>query len=203
MQNPALRLSMRRLSATFGARVGWLGALVVGLVFAGSAAAGEDFIMQGVRALCWVAAGPAALAASRAPSLRDRVDGVDLMAGTHGIGAGTLRRSRLAAAALGCALRVVVPTLAMAVTAVVVSASFASLPRAGGAVVAAAIAGAIVGLVAAACGEVGGERGRSLFAAVVLLPWVLGDVWKVPSLSLVGALDAGLSWVAGAISTWS
>lgn len=203
MNRPALSLSMRRLAATFGARLGWLGALVVGLVFAGSAASGDDFTMQGVRALCWVAAGPAALAASRAPSLRDRADGVDLMAGTRGIGDRALRRSRLAAAALGCALRVVVPTVAIAVTALIVSASLVSLARAGGALVGGALAGAVVGLVGAGCGELGKERGRALFAAVVLLPWVLGDVWSVPALSLVGAIDAGLSWVAGAAGTWS
>jgi hypothetical protein len=194
---------MRRLGGTFGGRLGWLGAAGVALVFGGAAASGEQMSAEAVRVLCWVAAGPTALAASRAPSQRDREDGIELLAATRGIDGVAWRRTRIAAAALSCGVRVLLPTLVVAATVIVVAATSAVVPRAVGAIAGAALAGTLIGFVAALCGEAGGERGRSLFAAVVLLPWLLGDLWSVPSLSLIGAVDAALSFITGAVGAWS
>jgi hypothetical protein len=202
MQASALRLSMRRVGGTLGGRLGWLGAIVVAVAFSAAAASGDDVVGDAVRVLCWIAAGPAALAASRAPALRDRSDGIELLASLKGIGPARWRRTRVAAAASSCALRVVIPAIAVAATAVVVSPTLPVFSRAGGALFGAAAAGAVIGLVAAVCGEAGGERGRTLFAAVVLLPWMLGDLWSVPSLSLVGVIDAGLDVVTEVPVWW-
>jgi hypothetical protein len=207
MKRRALRLGVARLGESFGGRLGWLGGIGAALIFA-SAAAGRsstEFGMVGdaVRVLCWVAAGPTALTAARAPSERDRADGVELMVGSRGVAPSSWRRTRVAAAGIGCGLRVAVPALLVAVTVLVVSGSPSVAARALAAVVAGALAGAAIGVVAALCGEVGGQRGRSLFAAVVFLPWVLGDLWSVPELSLVGAVDAGLSFLSEAAARWS
>ncbi len=203
MDMRALRISLRRLGATFGARFGGLGAVVVGLLFGGAAARGEALTLETARVLCWLAAGPLALSAARAPGLRDRLDGIDVLVESRGIGARALRNSRVhAAIALG-ALLVSLPTALVGLTGAIVSASAAEVARAGLAVVTSAGAGATIGLVGAVSGELGGERGRSLLAAVVLVPWLVSEAWSVPSLSLVGALDAGLSLAAEVFDAWS
>ena len=46
------------------------------------------------------------------------------------------------------------------------------------------------------------ERGRTLFVAVVLLPWALADVLGVPQLSLPGALSALLAELTDMLSLW-
>ncbi len=202
MKTSALRLSLRRLGGTFGGRIGWLGALGVAIAFGAAASSGEDMSGEAVRVLCWIAAGPTALAASRAPALRDRADGIEFLVATRGVDAASFRRIRVAAATLSCCFRVLLPTLLVAATTVAVTMSGAVVARSLGAVVGGALAGALIGWVAALCGEAGGERGRSLFVAVILLPWMLGGLWSVPGLSLVGAVDAGLSILTKVAVSW-
>ena len=201
MQPRALALCMRRLGGSLGGRLGWLGALAVLLLFGNAAAQAQNVAMDAVRVLCWVAAGPAALSAARSPSDRDREDGIELMVAMRGVSPAALRRTRLVAAAVACAARVTVPALLVALTYVVVVGW-----RAGGVIVGAVVggllAGACIGLAGAFCGEVAGKRGRSLLVAVVLLPWIASDLGSLPTPSLVGAVDAGLSLLAEA-SRWS
>lgn len=206
MRGIALQLSLHRHNRTLGGRLGWIAGIGVAVLFASAAMEGRQVTLDAVRVLCWAAAGPAALAAARAPSDRDRADGIELLAGIRGIEVSAWRRVRVVAAAVGCALRIVVPALVVAATVLIVNATGAAAWRASGALVGGLVAGLVIGGIAALCGEVGGARGRTLFAAVVLLPWLLGDVWSAPTLSLVGALDAGLSMLSnalGSVASWS
>jgi hypothetical protein len=57
-----------------------------------------------------------------------------------------------------------------------------------------AVSGVTLGGLAAASGRAAGPRGRSLLAAVVLVPWALADLAGNAAWSIPGALDAFLSF---------
>ncbi len=195
MHGPAFNLAARRLSGSFGVRVGAVGALAVGLAFAASAATGDAGPAHVVRAACWVGAGPAALTAARAPGLRDRMDGVDVLVALRGVSARGLQRIRLSVAAFVGGLLVFVPTLLVSMTAMVATPTANLALRGVTLSILAALVGALIGALGAACGEIGRDRGRSLLAAVVVVPWILADLWSTPSLSLIGLVDASVSVV--------
>jgi hypothetical protein len=190
---PALALCRSRLAARFGARAGWVLAAVGAAVFAVAAADGATVGADAAQAFCWLAAGPAALAAAAAPAERDRVEGVEALAFARGLP--PLGRARVAAAALACALRVGLPTLLVVLAAAAADPSGRAFASASLLTAGAFIAGALVGALGAGSGEVGGERGRSLLVALVVLPWLAADLAGASWMSLPGIVHRGLGWL--------
>jgi hypothetical protein len=199
MHRPTLSLSLRRLRGTLGVRFGAVVGLVVGFVFSSAAASGHVRWANVIGALVWLGAGPVALSAAHAPRLRDQKDGVEVMVALRGVGAAALRRARVFAAAIVGGVVILVPTLIVAATVLVVAATGAVAVRCAVAALVAAAGGALVGTVGSVCGEIGERRGRSLLLAVVIVPWALSGYWRIPSLSLVGLVEAGLSAVRGVV----
>lgn len=200
---PLVAWCERRLTRSVGGRVGLVaGGLAVALcVGAGAWIAREGppvplsgWVVRAVRWLVWSSLAPLGLAAAWDPGAAERRDGLDWMAQSRGIGA-----RRLALAHALAVVRVAVRRLG--VGALVCAGALALVARADAAailvlvpsLVAFAVAcGVTLGVVASACGRAAGRYGPWLLAAVVLLPWMLSDLWAVPRASIPGLLGACL-----------
>ncbi|RLB62441.1 MAG: hypothetical protein DRI90_09070 [Deltaproteobacteria bacterium] len=196
-----LALCRYRLSTRFGARLSWLvgiGAalLVFGVtVVGGEAMANRELLIGSMRWIAWLAATPVALAAAAAPAERDRREGVDVLAAIHGVSAVRLELARGLAAMVAIGLRIGLPSLLLCLLMATVGPAWRHLLLVPGVALFAAWGGVLIGGIAAASGHFGGARGRSLLAAVVLLPWLLSELWVTPGLSIPGGMDMMLTFL--------
>ncbi|MCC6521795.1 MAG: hypothetical protein IT373_03970 [Polyangiaceae bacterium] len=193
----------RRLTRSVGGRVGLVAgclaaALCVGagawIAREGPAVPLSGWVVRAVRWLGWSSLAPLGLAAAWDPGAAERRDGLDWMARSRGIDgrrlalAHALAVVRVAVRRLGAGVLVCAGGLALVARADA-AAILALVP---GLVVFAVVCGVTLGLAASACGRAAGRYGPWLLAAVVLLPWMLSDLWAVPRASLPGLLGACL-----------
>ncbi|HHH27303.1 MAG TPA: hypothetical protein ENK57_02995 [Polyangiaceae bacterium] len=191
-------LCRQRLRRRFGARVAWLLATLVAVIF-GGVGAGADVGTDGsvvlgnaMRWLCWLGAGPLALSAALSPRARDRQDGVVALLARYGAGGARLTSGRFVAAAVETTLRILVPAMICCAMIAVAGRLYAGLVLIAGVLATSLIAGVMLGVVGAGCGLWGGDRGRIVLLALVILPWAVADQWAMPSLSVPGAIDAAI-----------
>jgi hypothetical protein len=146
--------------------------------------------------------GPIALAAAHDRATADRRDGIEALAAARGIPAAALHATRSLAAMIEVAVAIAVPAAALAVLGALLAGSAAAAlrPLAVGAAIAvfAAVCGVTLGGLASMSGRLAGPRGRSLVAAILLIPWVVADLAGNARWSIPGALDAFLSFAVRA-----
>lgn len=151
------------------------------------------------RTIAWAAGVPLGLAIAHDRARADRAAGIDALAASRGSGRSALEAARTAAAMLQTTLAIGLPLLVLALLGVALAGSFTSAIRhlglAAGLAVFSILAGVTIGGLAAACGRLGAMRGRSLLAAVVLVPWILTDLAGLRAWSVPGALGAALSFI--------
>jgi hypothetical protein len=205
----AVALVRARLGRTTAARLGLAGGLAVAFVFAiaivalragdGARAPLDGLLESAAVWIAWVAGAPSALAAASDRRTLDREAGIEALFASRGIPARPLDAVRTAASMMLITRAVGLPLLALAVLAAALSASMAAaLGRIGvglALAVFAFITGVTLGALAAAAGRLGGRRGRLWFAAVVLVPWMLGDLVGHSAWSIPGALGAALRFL--------
>jgi hypothetical protein len=210
----AVALARARLRETGGARAARAGAWSVTLTFAAIAVGlrltdGANAALSGVVAsaapwVAWLAGVPLSLAAADDARTADRRDGVLALAAARGFGPSGLGSARALAAMIEIARAIAVPLVALALlTAALAGRAGAALDRIGhgaGAALFAIVAGVTLGGVGAACGRVGGARGRWLLVAVVIGPWMLADLAGRGAWSIPGALGAVLDFTVRARS---
>lgn len=195
-----------RLRRTWGVRIGRVSAIVVTGTFVAVAFALHEadgalssltgLVPRSARWLTWLAAGPALLSAANARGVADRADGVDALAMSRGASFRSVVSARTVATMVEAALLIAVPAVLIGL----VATALAGSPRQAVArllttllvVGFAGAAGAVLGVVANLSSRFGGARGRSLFAAVILVPWIIADVGGHGPWSIPGALDAVL-----------
>lgn len=200
-------LCRRRVSAAGAARLGWvLSVLVVGIGVALGASMGAradriDLLAGATRWLLWLSLAPAAWAIAADRALKDKGDGVELLAALHGVARQRLDRARVLAAAMEGTLRTALPVAIMAGSVLVMSLQWRVAVLGGAVTVVAASTGASLCTLASACGHLARERGRLLFSAIVLLPWALSDALPVAPLSIPGALDAALGALCAVVAS--
>ena len=205
---PALiALGRDRLRRTGAARFGTISALIVAVAFAMIAlflrvadgvAWFPGLIETAAHWITWLAGGWVALAAAHDRPGADRADGLESLVASRGASLEALAASRVLAAMIQVAVAIGRPVAALALFTAAITGTFEMALRHLGFVLAvlvfAAIAGVTLGGVASACGRIGGARGRSLFAAVVIGPWLLADLAGRGAWSIPGALRAVLSF---------
>jgi hypothetical protein len=208
----AVALARARLRATGGGRLGVAAAIGVTVIYGGmmivlrvedgAGSALDGPLRAAGAALAWAAAGPIALAAARDRVAADRSDGVEALAAARGVPPRALHGVRAVAAMREITGVIAIPSAALAIGAALLSGSIASALRhlavGAGVVAFAAVCGATLGLLASISGRVAGRRGRTLLAAIVLIPWAIADLAGSAAWSVPGALGAFLSFAAGA-----
>ncbi|HZO11901.1 MAG TPA: hypothetical protein VFB62_01540 [Polyangiaceae bacterium] len=197
-----LSLCRKRQSARAGARASWIfGFLVavVGIAFLALLKSPATAARATGQWLLWCTA-PFLLGLASAPRVRDRQDGIEAMVLVRGGRAVELATARTFAAMFGVTLRLLLPALLFALAAASVAGPRASLLQAALLSGFACFAGILLGGIAALAGEAAGARGRELFMAIVLVPWVLADVASEPLWSIPGLLNAGLSLIEVALA---
>ena len=198
-----LALCQRRLEAQLGARIAWLLASMTAAAFVVVAAVVADTLTldsvvgDGLRWLCWLGAGPTALVAAASPAMRDRRDGIETLSRLHGVAAAELRSARTVAAMWACTKRIALPGTVMALLIVALSPAPSTAVRALFLVAIASLVGAVIGWLAARCGQWAGEHGALLLSAIVMLPWIVADLWPIPNLSLPSLVDMSFKVAAG------
>jgi hypothetical protein len=193
----------RRLAARPGARAAWALAAVAAALIVGAGASlpevgrwqAQALFGNALRLLAWLGAGPVALAAAADLASDDRRDGIALLGLVEGFDERTLEGARMAAAMIEGALRVAVPGLVSLAALAALGRAPAPIGTAIGVVLGALLAGVVLGGLGAACGRLGGRRGRWLLAALVVLPWVVADAWSAEGLSVPQIIDAGMDGV--------
>lgn len=201
-------LAARRLRASAGGRFAAVASIFVVLAFAGIAlalrsadgafASLEGLVPTAATWLAWLAAAPLALAAARDRRLLDRREGLDALAAGRGFSSSALEAARALGAmttittALGAPL--VVLTLIIAALAGSLRLALARLVLAALAAVFALTAGVTLGGLASICARVGRARGRLLFFALIIGPWMLADLLGHGAWSIPGALAAVLDF---------
>jgi hypothetical protein len=204
----AVALARARLRSTRGGRVG--AALAVAITLGGAIAIAfriqdgttshEGLLGAVVRWLAWGAAAPIALTAAHDRASFDRRDGIEALAATRGFSRAAMHSARSLAAMLEIARAIALPALILSALAALLSGSaqlaFRHIAFGAALAIFALVAGATLGGLAAASGQVGGTRGRALFAALILVPWGLTDLAGGAAWSIPGALNAFLSFAA-------
>ena len=210
----AVALGRARLASARGGRIGVAAALSVTLLHAlgmiavredsGAPAAIDAALRSAATWLAWLGAGPIALAAANDRPGIDRREGVEALAAARGVSPGGLHAARAIAAMQAIALVIGAPAVVLSVAGAGVLASASSglrlLATGAGLVAFALVTGVTLGLLAALSGRLAGPRGRSLLAALVLIPWALADLAGAARWSIPGALDAFLTLVTGGAS---
>jgi hypothetical protein len=196
-----VRLCRWRLRRARWAKIAWIGALLPALAVLAGVLGDEDptatseavsLIEGGVGWSAWIGGGPIAWLAASDLDERNRVEGVEALVGLRGASRGALSRARWLAAMIEIALRIAAPWwIACAWLAVTLADARVAMAIASVSAFA-AVAGAVMGAVASACGQWGGARGRSLFAAIVVLPWLVAPLWLGSPWSLPGMLARAL-----------
>jgi hypothetical protein len=185
------------LGRVYGVGIGLSYALLVALGPAETATSGKLWA-RGVATASWVA-GLGALSLASDLAARDSSQGVTTLARLRGFGEGALDRARALAGAMRLGTTVLVPGLIIALAVLL------KLRTLSGAVVAlsllvltvpyAALVGAVLAPLARACHHFLPGRGRWLFAAVVLGPWLLAEGLGAP----VPSIPAGFDWLLSRI----
>jgi len=148
--------------------------------------------------ILWIAGGSVALVAANDRPGADRADGLESLVASRGASPEALAASRVLAAMVELAVVIGAPAVALALFTAAIAGTLEMALRHLAFVLAvavfAAIAGATLGGLASACSRIGAARGRSLFAAVVIVPWLLADLAGRGAWSIPGALRAVLSF---------
>ena len=110
----------------------------------------------------------------------------------YGAGGARLTWGRFVAAAVETTLRILVPAMICCAMIAVAGRLYAGPVLIAGVLATSLIAGVMLGVVGAGCGLWGGDRGRIVLLALVILPWAVADQWAMPSLSVPGAIDAAI-----------
>ena len=205
----AVALSRSRLAQSTLARVGFVSGMSLALslvVFAiivrasdGSAAPLDGLVEAGAAAIAFVAAAPTTLAAATDRRAADREGGIEALAAMRGVHVAHLDLVRTYAAMMLVARTTALPlvTLAIAVAALASSTgmAFRRLGIALGLLAFSVVVGVALGSVAALSARVGGRRGKLVVSAIVLLPWIVGELFGRGIFSIPGALSAALSLI--------
>lgn len=189
MMRKAVRLAAWRLTSSLSWKVARAMAVMVsvGLTLAvvvlgvkGRSDGVQSVVARACVLVAWVTMPLVAAWSAKDREGIDRADGVEELAGMHGIARGDLRVGRGLAATMRLSMLVFAAT-APVLLAVVASASslgaalqsaIAIAPLAGFALG----VGVVGGGLATACGGLSPSRGRTLWLAVVLVPWMLDGV---------------------------
>lgn len=206
---PIIGLLRRRLRGATGGRAGALFGAILAVGFGvvaigvragdGAGASLGGLLATAARWIAWCAGAPVALAAAGPRAALDRADGIEALAASRGAPRLALESARTAAAMAQVSFAIGAPLAALSLLAILLaSPSTAALRHAVlglGLAVFSIMAGVIVGGVAAASGRAAGARGKWLFAAIILVPWVLADLFGQGAWSIPGALDAALGFL--------
>jgi hypothetical protein len=205
----AVALSRSRLARSTLSRIGFVSGMSLALalvVFAiivrasdGPAAPLDGLVHAGAASIACVAAAPPTLAAAVDRRTADREDGIEALSAMRGIHAAHLDLVRTYAAMMHIARTTALPlvTLAVAIAALASSAgmAFQRLAVALGLLAFATIVGVVLGSVSALSARIGGRRGKLVVSAIVLLPWIVGELFGRGIYSIPGALSATLSLI--------
>ena len=179
----------QRRSARLARLAGWLCAVVSAAIVSTlhDPRVAFDVVAKTLGWLTWCAAAPVAWSLAGAHGDEAAIAALAALTGRR-----PHRRDRLLAGAFEMALRVALP--AAVVVLVAAGATRVRVLLALVVVVPFAVVGAaVLAASAALCRRVAGRRGRSVWLAVVVLPWVLADVLHARALSLPGALAGALA----------
>lgn len=203
----AASLSRGRLVRTRGARLGralaW--ALLAGFAAAAVAARYGDrgpvdlsgFGPSAARFAAWMAAGPIALSAANGRERSDRVDGIDALASSFGVGASALRAGRLLGVVLACTRVIALPSIGVALLVAGLAGSMADAASALRTVpvlaLFAVVGGSVLGALALIAERVSPERGMRTFGLLIVVPWAVSGLVDWSGASVPGALDALLT----------
>jgi hypothetical protein len=167
---------------------------------------GADVSLRGLVVLAahgvpWLVGAPIALAAAEDHAAADRHDGILALAASRGVSPSGLGAARVLAAMEEIAWGIGAPLATLALlTAALAGRVPAVLDRVGlalGVAAFAMVAGVVLGGLGAACGRLGGARGRWLLLAIVVGPWMLADLAGRGAWSIPGALGVALDLVLG------
>ncbi len=202
---PIVGLALAELRRSRWAKLAWAGALVpAGIVLAGaSAARGHAAPTAALSSLSslvawstWTCGGTLAFAASEDPFSGDPSGGLRWLLAERGVSDRAYRFARTAASFLELVLRLastwVAALLLLALALPAWSLTRLVVPIFGYSL---GVAVVLAGL-ASGCAAAGTGRGRSLFVALLLLPWLISRGWYGAPLSVPGLLDAMWTWLA-------
>jgi len=207
----AVALSRSRLAQSTLSRIGFVSGMLLALslvVFAliarateGAAAPLEGLIDFGAAAIACVAAAPTTLAAATDRRTADREGGIEALTAMRGVHSAQLEVVRTYAAMMHIARTTALPLLTLAVAVAGLASSGAmAVRRLGmmlGLVAFSGIVGVVLGSVAALSARFGGRRGKLMVSTIVLLPWLIGELFGRGIYSIPGALNATLSLILG------
>lgn len=190
---PLIEFERLELLRTRWARIGWLG-IVLPVALAVGAVRSEASVTDALRLIAivvawstWACAGPIALAAAGASGPNSRTRGIDWLCAHRGVSLRQRQGPRALAVMFEIAWRL---GLGWTLLALWLGWHERSLAVAGTAfrlLALAAVTGVFLGATAAACSALAHARGRTLFLAVLLVPWLcagawFGSAWSVPGL---------------------
>jgi len=205
----AAALARSRLAQSTLARVGFVSGMSLALslaVFAivvraseGPTAPLDGLIDAGAGFITCVAAAPTTLAAATDRRTADREGGIEALSATRGVHVAQLELARTYAAMMHIARTTALPLATLAISIAALASSLGMAARRMGVmlglVVFSVMVGVVLGFVAALSARVGGRRGKLVVSAIVLLPWLVGEVFGRGMYSIPGALDAALSLI--------
>jgi hypothetical protein len=208
----AVALSRSRLARSTLSRIGFVSGMSLALslaVFAivirasdGPAAPLDGLVDAGAASIAAVAAAPTTLAAAADRRTADREGGIEALVAMRGVHAAHLDLVRTYAAMLQIARTTALPLVTLAITlAALASTAGMALHRIGialGLVGFSLVVGVALGSVAALSARIGGRRGKLTVTAIVLLPWIVGELFGRSLYSIPGALSAVLSLILDA-----
>ncbi len=180
---PVLALARRRLNQGKLARLAWVLAALAALAVilgalgddATTVAEASELIAELMGLLAWGGAACLGLAAAGPSIERDSREGLEALVVLGGGSVRTLRVSRWLAAAYEGARRVLVPAFVACLALGLATKSLLIASHLPGIAAFGVLVGAVMGLVGAACSELGGQRGRSLFFLALLVPWLMSQ----------------------------
>jgi len=144
----------------------------------------------------WLIAVPIAAALADRPRARERHQGLDALGELAGLRPRQVHLTRVVIAVAETAARMLVPLLAIAVTGLVRAPGSAGLRHLLATVLVTLLAAGLLVGTALLCGHLAADRGRRLWWAVLLLPWILSQ--RLPAdVSLVGAVERLAGWLLG------
>ncbi len=144
----------------------------------------------------WLIAVPIAAAMADRPRARRRQQGLDALGELGGLPPRHLHLAGFAVPVAETAARMLLPLLAVAITGLVRTPALDGFGRVLSTIAAALLAAALMVGTALLCGHLAADRGRRLWWAVLLLPWVLSQ--RLPAdVSLVGAVERLSGWLLG------
>ena len=185
-----LAQSAARLARFLGGSITLAYAAAILILYFGGVTTGIDVVaVRAVGILSWLVAGPVALAAARDLTTADEIDGVRHLLAARGHSPAQIAAARTLAAPYAITRSVGPPSIALLALAVALSPeSDVALARANvlaGGVGYVVMTSLVLGVVARWCATLSPSRGRTLFAAVTLGPYVAGlatgEVASIPA----------------------